>query len=75
MSKFKEIISEKTTWAIGIPSIVYGGLILADADEAKEVSDAVASAGQVYVENGGDWQTALGWLAAGLLGIFMKGRR
>ena len=73
MSKFKEILTEKTTWAVGVPSLVVGTMTLLDADHANEVAGAISSAGEQFA-NTGDWKMSLGWLAAGLLGIFMKGR-
>jgi ABC-type amino acid transport substrate-binding protein len=73
MSKFKEILKEKSTWAIGVPSIIVGAMSILDADNAQEVASAVTNAGETYV-NTGDWKQSLGWLAAGIFGIFMRGR-
>tara|TARA_Y100000310_G_C20701675_1_gene830567 strand:- start:390 stop:611 length:222 start_codon:yes stop_codon:yes gene_type:complete len=73
MSKIEEIAKEKTTWALGVPSLIIGVMTLLDADHANEVATTVANAGENFV-NTGDWKTSVGWLAAGLLGIFMKGR-
>jgi hypothetical protein len=72
--KIKEIAQEKTTWALGIPSLIIGTMTILDADHAEEVAGAVSTAGEQYV-NTGDWKTSLGWLAAGLMGIFMTGRK
>jgi hypothetical protein len=74
MSKFKEIAKEKSTWTIGVPSLAVGAMTLLDADHANEVAGAISSAGEHYA-NTGDWGSALGWLAAGIMGIFMKGRK
>lgn len=72
--KIKEIAREKTTWSIGIPSIIIGAMTLLDADHANEVAQSVSKAGESFVETG-DWKAAVGWLVAGVAGIFMQGRR
>jgi len=74
MTKFKEILKEKSTWSIGLPSLVIGAMTILDADHANEVAATIQTAGQHYT-NSGDWAAALGWLGAGLLGIFMTGRK
>ena len=73
MDKIKEVFKEKSTWAVGVPALVVGTMTLLDADHANEVASAVSTAGEAFT-NTGDWKMSLGWLAAGLLGIFMKGR-
>lgn len=73
MDKLKEIAKEKTTWTLGIPSLIVGTMTLLDADHASEVAQTVSTAGEQFV-NTGDWKAALGWLGMGLLGVFMKGR-
>ena len=73
MDKLKEIAKEKTTWAVGIPSLLVGVMTLLDADHAQEVAGAVSTAGEAYL-NTGDWKTGIGWLVAGIAGIFMRGR-
>lgn len=73
MDKIKEIAKEKSTWVVGVPALVTGVMTLLDADHAGEVAGAISSAGEGYAESG-DWKTAIGWLAAGLIGIFFRGR-
>ena len=73
MSKIKEIISEKSTWLVGVPSLAVGVMTILDADHAQEVAGAISQAGQHYASSG-DWVQAVGFLGMGLLGIFMKGR-
>lgn len=71
--KIKEIAKEKTTWAVGVPSIVIGAMTILDADHANEVAATIQNAGESYT-NTGDWKSGLGFLLAGLLGIFMRAR-
>jgi hypothetical protein len=73
MDKIKEIAKEKTTWTLGVPSIVLGVLSILKDDNAQAVTDAVHSAGEVYA-NTGDWKTGAGFLLAGIMGIFLKAR-
>ena len=73
MSKIKEIAKEKTTWAVGIPSVIVGVMTLLDADHAEQVASAVTKAGEKYVESG-DTLGSIGWLIAGLAAIFMRAR-
>ena len=73
MGKIKEIAKEKTTWTLGVPSILFGVLTILKDDNAQAVTEAVKSAGEVYGQTG-DWQTGAGFLLAGVMGIFLKGR-
>ena len=73
MDKIKDILKEKTTWGIGVPSLIVGVMTLLDADNAQQVASTVSTAGQAFVETN-DWKTSVGFLLAGLLGIFMKTR-
>jgi len=73
MNKIKELAKEKTTWVVGVPSIIIGVMSLLDADHGEAVSGVISSAGQQYV-SGGDWKSALGWVVAGIAGILMTGR-
>lgn len=73
MSKLKEIINEKSTWTLGIPSLVVGVMTLLKADHAQEVATTISSVGEHFI-NTGDWKTAGGYLLAGVLGVFMKWR-
>lgn len=73
MDKLKEVLKEKSTWAIGVPSLVVGIMTLLDADHSQQVASTIQTAGEQYVSTG-NWSGSLGILGMGLLGIFMKGR-
>jgi len=73
MSKIKEIAKERTTWAVGIPSVVVGVMTLLDADHADKVASAISTAGEKYVQSG-DTLGSIGWLIAGIAAIFMRAR-
>lgn len=68
INKRKKEVSTYT----GLSSIIYGMMLLFDANGAQQVSRAIN--GQAENLANGNWQEALAFLGIGIIGIFAKER-